>query len=73
MHHREDQQRDRKRHMDVQPRFENVFVALLHHQAQEQLALLKILALGTREIEEGKTAPVGEAVERIRARRRPGG
>ena len=44
-----------------------------YEEAQEQLALLKILALGSREIEEGKTTPVGEAVERIRAMRRPGG
>ena len=44
-----------------------------YEEAQEQLALLKILALGSREIEEGKVTPVAEAVERVRATRRPGG
>lgn len=44
-----------------------------YEEAQEQLALLKILALSTREIEEGKVSPVAEAVERVRATRRAGG
>lgn len=44
-----------------------------YEETQETLALLKILALGNREIEEGHYTPVAEAVERIRARRRAGG
>jgi prevent-host-death family protein len=44
-----------------------------YEETQETLALLKILALGNREIEEGSYAPVAEAVERIRTRRRTGG
>ena len=36
-------------------------------QTQETLALLKILALGKREIEEGKTKPLDEVIERLRA------
>jgi prevent-host-death family protein len=37
-------------------------------QTQEALALLKILALGNREIEEGKTKPVADVVKRLRAK-----
>lgn len=37
-------------------------------QTQETLALLKILALGNREIEAGKVTPVAEVVARLRAR-----
>ncbi len=33
---------------------------------QESLALLKILAMGQKDIEEGRTAPMEEAFERIR-------
>jgi hypothetical protein len=33
------------------------------------MALLKILALGNRQIEEGKVAPAAEVVKRLRARR----
>jgi len=40
-----------------------------YEQTQETLALLKILALGNREIEEGKLKPVAEVVSRLRARR----
>ncbi len=40
-----------------------------YDETQETLALLKILALGNREIEAGKTKPVGEVVRRLRARR----
>ena len=40
-----------------------------YDQTQETLALLKILALGNREIEAGKTRPVAEVVRRIRAKR----
>ena len=36
---------------------------------QETIALLKILALGNRQIEEGKVVSVGEAVKRIRQRK----
>jgi prevent-host-death family protein len=44
-----------------------------YEETQETLALLKILALGNREVEEGRVAPVEEVVERLRARRRTGG
>lgn len=37
-------------------------------QTQENLALLKILALGNRQIEEGKVQSVGEALQRLRER-----
>ena len=40
-----------------------------YDQTQETLALLKILALGNREVEAGKTRPVAEVVRRIRAKR----
>jgi prevent-host-death family protein len=40
-----------------------------YEETQETLALLKILALGTRDIEEGNVTRVSEAVARIRARR----
>ena len=36
---------------------------------QETLALLKILALGNREVEEGKLKPVAEVARRLRARK----
>ena len=36
---------------------------------QETLALLKILALGRRQIEKGKGIPLTEAARRLRARR----
>nr|WP_275888846.1 type II toxin-antitoxin system prevent-host-death family antitoxin [Desulfoprunum benzoelyticum] len=39
-----------------------------YEQAQETMALLKILALGTRQIEEGKVQPAGDAVQRLRDR-----
>jgi prevent-host-death family protein len=39
-----------------------------YEETQETLALLKILALGNREIEEGRVAPVPEVVEWLRAR-----
>lgn len=37
-------------------------------ETQETLALLKILALGMREIEEGKTVPAREAIEQLRSK-----
>lgn len=40
-----------------------------YEATQETLALLKILALGTREIEEGKVSPVKDVVQRLRRRR----
>lgn len=39
-----------------------------YEKTQETLALLKILALGNRAIEEGRTKPVTEVVRRLRAR-----
>lgn len=40
-----------------------------YEQTQETLALLKILALGRKQIEAGETVLVEEAVARIRAKR----
>jgi len=37
-----------------------------YEQTQETLALLKILALGNRQVEEGKTISAADAVKRIR-------
>ena len=39
-----------------------------YEETQETLALLKLLALGNREIAEGKTAPLGEVVSRLRSK-----
>ena len=39
-----------------------------YEQTQETMALLKILALGSRQIEEGKVQPVGDAIQRLRGR-----
>ncbi len=41
-----------------------------YEQTQETLALLKILALGNRQIEEGKVQPAADAVQRIREGRK---
>jgi len=38
-----------------------------YESTQETLALLKILALGNREIEEGKVKPIAEVARRLRA------
>jgi prevent-host-death family protein len=38
-------------------------------ETQETLALLKILALGNREIDAGKARPVADVVARLRAKR----
>jgi prevent-host-death family protein len=40
-----------------------------YEQDQETLALLKILALGKREIEEGKVTPAAEVFRRLREKR----
>lgn len=39
-----------------------------YEQTQETMAFLKILALGTRQIEEGKVQLAGDVVQRLRAR-----
>lgn len=39
-----------------------------YEQAQETMALLKILALGNRQIEEGKVVPAREAIRELRAK-----
>jgi prevent-host-death family protein len=39
-----------------------------YEETQETLALLKILALGNREVEEGNVRPVAEVVGRLRAK-----
>lgn len=41
-----------------------------YEATQETLALLKLLALGDRDIAAGRTVPFREAVERIKASRR---
>ena len=40
-----------------------------YEQTQETLVLLKILALGNRQIEEGKFASAAEALKRLRGRK----
>lgn len=39
-----------------------------YEETQETMALLKILALGTRQVEEGKVVPASQAVRRLRGR-----
>jgi len=41
-----------------------------YERNQETLAMLKILALGNRQIEEGKVAPATEVLARLRSRDR---
>jgi prevent-host-death family protein len=41
-----------------------------YEQTQETMALLKILALGNRQIEEGKVEPAAEVIKRLRVHRR---
>jgi len=41
-----------------------------YEQTQETMALLKILALGNRQIEEGKTEPAPNVIKRLRENRR---
>lgn len=40
-----------------------------YESTQETLALLKILALGNREIEEGKVKPIADVARRLRAKK----
>jgi len=40
-----------------------------YERTQETMALLKVLALGNRQIEEGRVRPAGKALEQIRSRR----
>jgi prevent-host-death family protein len=40
-----------------------------YEETQETLALLKILALGNQQIEQGKVKPVAEVAHRLRARK----
>lgn len=40
-----------------------------YEQIQETMALLKILALGNRQIEGGKTQPAADVIKRLRERR----
>ena len=41
-----------------------------YEQMQEAMALLKILAFGTRQIEEGKVQPPADVVEGLRERKK---
>jgi len=40
-------------------------------EAQETMALLKILALGNRQIEERRVVPAGEAIRRLQGKKAP--
>jgi prevent-host-death family protein len=40
-----------------------------YEETQETLALLKILALGNRQVEDGKVKPVADVVHRLRRRK----
>jgi hypothetical protein len=41
-----------------------------YEQTQETMALLKILALGNRQIEKGKVEPAAEVIKRLRVHQR---
>lgn len=41
-----------------------------YEQTQETMALLKVLALGSRQIEEGKVQPAGDIIKRMREQRK---
>jgi prevent-host-death family protein len=43
-----------------------------YEQTRETMALLKILALGNRQVEEGKIEPVVDVIKRLREGRRDG-
>ena len=38
-----------------------------YEETQETLALLKLLAIGNREVEEGRTSPLSEVGKRLRS------
>lgn len=40
-----------------------------YQETQETLALLKILALGSREVEQGKVKPAAEVIARLRSKK----
>ncbi len=40
-----------------------------YQETQETLALLKILALGNREVEEGRVNPAADVISRLRSRK----
>ena len=40
-----------------------------YEKTQQKMALLKILALGMRQVEDGKVLPAKEAIQRVRERR----
>jgi prevent-host-death family protein len=42
-----------------------------YEKTLETMALLKILALGKRQIEEGKVQPAADVIKQLRARREP--
>ncbi|MBS0364269.1 MAG: type II toxin-antitoxin system Phd/YefM family antitoxin [Proteobacteria bacterium] len=41
-----------------------------YEETQETLALLKILALGNQQVEQGDVRPIADVVKRLRSRRR---
>ena len=41
-----------------------------YEETQETLAMLKILALGNRQVEEGKVQPASEVINRLRTRQK---
>ena len=43
-----------------------------YEETQETMALLKILALGTRQVEEGKVVLASQAIKRLRGRKARG-
>jgi prevent-host-death family protein len=43
-----------------------------YEKTQETMALLKILSLGARQIEEGKVQSAADVIDRLRNRREPG-
>ena len=49
--------------------YSNCEKATSYETTQETLALLKILALGNREIEAGKVKPIAEIARRFRVRK----
>jgi prevent-host-death family protein len=40
-----------------------------YQETQETLCLLKILALGNREVEEGRVKPAGDVISRLRSKK----